>query len=249
MSPAAPANPPAAPHRPVLLDEVLDALAIAPGELHVDGTFGAGGYSRAMAARGARVFAIDQDPDAIAEGQTVVAASGGAITLVAGNFARMDALLAEAGIDAVDGVTLDIGVSSMQLDRAQRGFAFRFPDAPLDMRMSQSGETAADLLNRVDEAELADILYTYGEERQSRRIARAIVAARPLATTGDLVAARSGAGPATRPIRRPGPSRRSASISTASSTRSSAVSMRPRRCCVRAGGSRWSPFTASKTGS
>jgi 16S rRNA (cytosine1402-N4)-methyltransferase len=189
MSPAAPANPPAAPHRPVLLDEVLDALAIAPGELHVDGTFGAGGYSRAMAARGARVFAIDQDPDAIAEGRTVVAASGGAITLVAGNFARMDALLAEAGIDAVDGVTLDIGVSSMQLDRAQRGFAFRFPDAPLDMRMSQSGETAADLLNRVDEAELADILYTYGEERQSRRIARAIVAARPLATTGDLVAA------------------------------------------------------------
>lgn len=177
------------PHRPVLLDEVLDALAIAPGETHVDGTFGAGGYSAAMAGRGARVFAIDQDPDAIAEGQAVVAASGGAITLVQGNFADMAALLNAAGIDTVDGVTLDIGVSSMQLDRERRGFAFRFPDAPLDMRMSQSGETAAEWLNRADEAEIADVLYHYGEERQSRRVARFIVAARPLATTGDLVAA------------------------------------------------------------
>ncbi|MBN8817806.1 MAG: 16S rRNA (cytosine(1402)-N(4))-methyltransferase RsmH [Sphingomonas sp.] len=189
MSSALPVTPPAEPHCPVLLDEVLDALAIAPGERHVDGTFGAGGYSRAMAARGARVFAIDQDPDAIAEGQGVIAASDGAITLVHGNFAQMDALLSDAGIDAVDGVTLDIGVSSMQLDRERRGFAFRFPDAPLDMRMSQSGETAAEFLNRVDEGELADILYIYGEERQSRRVARAIVAARPLATTGDLVGA------------------------------------------------------------
>ena len=189
MSVASPANPPAEPHRPVLLDEVLDALAIAPGERHVDGTFGAGGYSRAMAARGARVFAIDQDPDAIAEGQAVVAASNGAITLLPGNFAEMDRLLADAGVEAVDGVTLDIGVSSMQLDRARRGFSFRFPDAPLDMRMSQSGETAAEFLNRVDEGELADILYHYGEERQSRRVARAIVAARPLATIGDLVGA------------------------------------------------------------
>ena len=136
MSVTSPANPPAEPHRPVLLDEVLDALAIAPGERHVDGTFGAGGYSRAMAARGARVFAIDQDPDAIAEGQAVVAASDGAITLLPGNFAEMDRLLADAGVEAVDGVTLDIGVSSMQLDRARRGFSFRFPDAPLDMRMS-----------------------------------------------------------------------------------------------------------------
>jgi len=176
-------------HRPVLLDEVLDALAIAPGERHVDGTFGAGGYSRAMAARGARVFAIDQDPDAIAEGEGVVAASDGAITLVRGNFGDMDALLRAAGINAVDGVTLDIGVSSMQLDRERRGFAFRFPEAPLDMRMSQSGETAAEWLNRADEGEIADVLYHYGEERQSRRVARAIVAARPLATTGDLVAA------------------------------------------------------------
>ncbi|MBB5984582.1 16S rRNA (cytosine(1402)-N(4))-methyltransferase RsmH [Sphingobium lignivorans] len=189
MSAASPANPPAAQHRPVLLDEVLDALAIAPGEWHVDGTFGAGGYSSAMAGRGARVFAIDQDPDAIAEGQPVIAASEGAIRLVQGNFGEMDRLLAHEGVDAVDGVTLDIGVSSMQLDRPRRGFAFRFPDAPLDMRMNQSGETAAEFLNRVDETVLADILYTYGEERQSRRIARAIVAARPLATVGDLVGA------------------------------------------------------------
>lgn len=190
MTPASTSTtPPAEPHLPVLLTEVLDALAIAPGEHHVDGTFGAGGYSRAMAARGARVFAIDQDPDAIAEGQASVADGGGAIMLVHGNFAQMDHLLADAGIEAVDGVTLDIGVSSMQLDRERRGFAFRFPDAPLDMRMSQSGETAAEFLNRVDEGELADILYTYGEERQSRRVARAIVAARPLATTGDLVGA------------------------------------------------------------
>jgi len=189
MNALSPANPPAEPHRPVLLDEVLDALAIAPGERHVDGTFGAGGYSRAMAAHGAHVFAIDQDPDAIAEGQAVVAASGGAITLLSGNFAQMDRLLAEVGVDSVDGVTLDIGVSSMQLDRERRGFSFRFPDAPLDMRMSQSGETAAEFLNRVDEAELADVLYHYGEERQSRRVARAIVAARPLVTVGDLVGA------------------------------------------------------------
>jgi 16S rRNA (cytosine1402-N4)-methyltransferase len=176
-------------HSPVMLEEVLGALAIQPGETHVDGTFGAGGYSRAMAARGATVFAIDQDPDAIAEGQGVVAESAGHIRLVAGNFADMDALLRQAGIAAVDGVTLDIGVSSMQLDRERRGFAFRFPDAPLDMRMSQSGETAAQWLNRADEAEIADVLFRYGEEPRARRVARAIVDARPLATTGDLVAA------------------------------------------------------------
>jgi 16S rRNA (cytosine1402-N4)-methyltransferase len=189
---SAPASIPSAqasPHRPVLLDEVLDALAIQPGEDHADGTFGAGGYSLAMAAQGARVFAIDQDPDAIAEGQAVVAASNGAITLLQGNFADMDRLLRDAGVEAVDGVTLDIGVSSMQLDRERRGFAFRFPEAPLDMRMSQSGETAAQWLNRADEAEIADILFRYGEEPRARRVARAIVAARPLATTGDLVAA------------------------------------------------------------
>ena len=178
---------PDAPHVPVLLAEVLDALAIVPGERHVDGTFGAGGYSRAMAAAGAMVFAIDRDPSAIAEGQAVVAASEGHITLVHGEFSRMDALLAEAGLGPMDGITLDIGVSSMQLDRADRGFSFQ-NDGPLDMRMSQSGRTAAEWLNEADEAEIADILYLYGEERQSRRVARAIVAARPLSRTGELAA-------------------------------------------------------------
>jgi 16S rRNA (cytosine1402-N4)-methyltransferase len=175
------------PHVPVLLAEVLDALAIAPGERHVDGTFGAGGYSRAMAEAGAMVFAIDRDPDAIAEGQAVVAASGGRITLVQGEYSRMQSLLAEAGITQVDGITLDIGVSSMQLDRADRGFSFQ-SDGPLDMRMSQSGMTAAEWLNGADEAEIANVLYRYGEERQSRRVARAIVAARPLSRTGELAA-------------------------------------------------------------
>ena len=177
----------ASPHVPVLLAEVLDALAIVPGERHVDGTFGAGGYSRAMAEAGALVFAIDRDPDAIAGGQAVVAASEGRITLVQGDYSRMAALLAEAGISEVHGVTLDIGVSSMQLDRADRGFSFQ-NDGPLDMRMSQSGQTAAEWLNTAEEAEIADVLYIYGEERQSRRVARAIVAARPLARTGELAA-------------------------------------------------------------
>lgn len=174
-------------HVPVLLAEVLESLAIVPGERHVDGTFGAGGYSGAMASAGALVFAIDRDPDAIAEGQAVVAASEGRITLVQGDYSRMAGLLAEAGIAAVAGVTLDIGVSSMQLDRAERGFSFQ-NDGPLDMRMSQSGRTAAEWLNEADEAEIADVLYLYGEERQSRRVARAIVAARPLSRTSELAA-------------------------------------------------------------
>ncbi|MCE7795868.1 16S rRNA (cytosine(1402)-N(4))-methyltransferase RsmH [Sphingobium sufflavum] len=178
---------PAAPHIPVLLSEVLDALAIVPGERHVDGTFGAGGYSRAMAAQGAMVFAIDRDPDAVAEGQAVVTASDGRITLIHGEYSRMARLLADAGIAAVAGVTLDIGVSSMQIDRAERGFSFQ-KDGPLDMRMSQSGQTAAEWLNEADEAAIADVLYLYGEERQSRRVARAIVAARPLSTTSQLAA-------------------------------------------------------------
>jgi len=170
------------PHIPVLMDEVLDALAIQPGEIHVDGTFGAGGYSRAMAARGAQVIALDRDPDAIAEGQAVIAASNGAIRLIAGTFSAMDRLLADAGVATVSGVTLDIGVSSMQLDRAERGFSFQ-RDGALDMRMSRAGMSAADFLNDADEEEIANILYHYGDERQSRRVARFIVAARPLTTT------------------------------------------------------------------
>lgn len=175
-----------APHVPVLLAEVLDALAIAPGELHVDGTFGAGGYSRAMATRGARVFAFDRDPDAIARGRSVVE-DVPSITLIEGEFSRMQPLLVERGIARVDGVTLDIGVSSMQLDQAERGFSFQ-ADGPLDMRMSRAGTSAAEFLNAAPEEEIADVLYRYGEEPRSRRVARAIVAARPLARTGELAA-------------------------------------------------------------
>jgi 16S rRNA (cytosine1402-N4)-methyltransferase len=189
MSPAAPAAE--ARHAPVLLAEVMDALAVAPGETHVDGTFGAGGYTRAMLGSGAaRIFAFDRDPLAIRAGEETAAASGGRLTLVPERFSRMRQALADRGVEAVDGVTLDIGVSSMQLDEAERGFSFQ-SDGPLDMRMSGGaggGRSAADIVNQADESEIADILYTYGEEKQSRRIARAIVAARPITRTGDLAA-------------------------------------------------------------
>ena len=171
-------------HVPVMLAEVLEALAPAPGRRIVDGTFGAGGYSRAILEAGADVIAIDRDPTAIAGGAALVAAFGPRLTLVDGRFSALDALAQEA----VDGVVLDIGVSSMQLDQAERGFSFRF-DGPLDMRMGPEGESAADLIARLGETELADLIYTYGEERLSRRIARAIVAARaeePIVTTRRL---------------------------------------------------------------
>ncbi|ANI78576.1 MULTISPECIES: 16S rRNA (cytosine(1402)-N(4))-methyltransferase RsmH [Sphingobium] len=170
-------------HIPVLLDEVLDALAINPGELHVDGTFGAGGYSGAMADKGAKVFAFDRDPDAVHEGQALAAEKG--ITLIAGEFSHMGELLDELGVSSVSGVTLDIGVSSMQLDRPERGFSFQ-SDGPLTMTMSQSGMSAADFLNNAPEQEIADVLYRYGEEPRSRRVARAIVEARPLERTSQL---------------------------------------------------------------
>lgn len=172
-------------HIPVLRDEVLDALAPQPGETHIDGTFGAGGYTRAILSTGAQVIAIDRDPDAIRDGAALVAEADGRLQLVSGRFSGLDQVADECGHAQVDGVTLDIGVSSMQLDQAERGFAFS-NDGPLDMRMQQSGETAAEWLNRADEAEIADVLYHYGEERQSRRVARAIVAARPLSRTGEL---------------------------------------------------------------
>lgn len=170
-------------HIPVLLNEVLHALAINPGEIHVDGTFGAGGYSSAMAARGAKVFAFDRDPDAIREGEALAKEKG--ITLIAGEFSRMEQLLGDRGITSVSGVTLDIGVSSMQLDRPERGFSFQ-ADGPLTMTMSQNGMSAADFLNNAPEQEIADVLYRYGEEPRSRRVARAIVEARPLERTGQL---------------------------------------------------------------
>lgn len=167
-----------APHIPVLLDEVVAALAPAPGERIVDATFGAGGYTRAILATGAQVIAFDRDPDAIAAGR---AADLPGLTLVHSDFSAL-----EAALDVpVDGLTMDIGVSSMQLDQAERGFSFQ-SDGPLDMRMSQEGPSAADFLNTADEEAIADILYHYGDEPKSRRVARAIVAARPLTRTSEL---------------------------------------------------------------
>jgi len=177
----------ASPHIPVLLDEVIAALAPAPGSIVVDATFGAGGYTRRLLDAGATVHAFDRDPDAIAAGSAWPETRDAPPRLVLHprRFSEMVAALAEVGVAAVDGVVMDIGVSSMQLDQAARGFAFS-AEGPLDMRMSQEGESAADFLNSADEREIADVLYRYGEERQSRRVARAIVAARPLRTTGDL---------------------------------------------------------------
>jgi 16S rRNA (cytosine1402-N4)-methyltransferase len=174
-----------APHIPVLLDEVLAALAPRPGMTIVDATFGAGGYTRALLDAGATVHAFDRDPDAVAAGQAMVAEYAGRLALHPARFSAMRAELAALGIAQVDAVVMDIGVSSMQLDQGDRGFAFMH-DGPLDMRMSQAGESAADFLNTADEEAIANVLYRYGEERQSRRVARAIVAARPLATTGEL---------------------------------------------------------------
>lgn len=177
----------AAPHIPVLLDEVIAALAPAPGALIVDATFGAGGYTRALLDAGATVHAFDRDPDAIAVGQTwaETRTQPPRLVLHPRRFSEMVSALAEAGVAQVDGIAMDIGVSSMQLDRAERGFAFA-ADGPLDMRMGQEGPSAADFVNSASEAEIADVLFHYGEERQSRRVARAIVAARPLSTTGQL---------------------------------------------------------------
>ncbi|WP_404371192.1 16S rRNA (cytosine(1402)-N(4))-methyltransferase RsmH [Sphingomonas sp. MMS24-J45] len=174
-----------APHVPVLLTEVLDALAIAPGERHVDATFGAGGYTRAMLAAGGRVFAFDRDPDAIAAGAAAVAASDGALTLIPATFSAMDAELAARDAVPVQGVTMDIGVSSMQLDQAERGFSFQ-SDGPLDMRMSQEGMSAADFLNEADESEIAFVIKEYGEEPRARRVAQAIVYNRPITRTSEL---------------------------------------------------------------
>jgi 16S rRNA (cytosine1402-N4)-methyltransferase len=186
MSPALENAAMPAPHVPVLLDEVIAALAVAPGEIHVDGTFGAGGYTRAILEKGAaKVYAFDRDPDSVREGEVLAAACGGRLTLVPERFSRMRQALADRDVEAVDGVALDIGVSSMQLDRPERGFSFQ-GDGPLDMRMAQDGMSAADFLNHAPEEEIADVIYRYGEEPRSRRIARAIVAARPLERTGQL---------------------------------------------------------------
>lgn len=175
------------PHIPVLLDEVIAALRPQPGEIIVDATFGAGGYTRALLDCGATVHAFDRDPDAIAAGRTWLETGENPPRLVLHphRFSEMIDVMASAGVAHVDGIVMDIGVSSMQLDQAERGFAFSL-DGPLDMRMSQDGQSASEFLNTAEEKTIADVLYEFGEERQSRRVARAIVAARPLATTGEL---------------------------------------------------------------
>ncbi|QXQ07052.1 16S rRNA (cytosine(1402)-N(4))-methyltransferase RsmH [Sphingosinicellaceae bacterium] len=172
-------------HVPVLLDEVMAALALSDGALYVDGTFGAGGYTRAALEQGATAYAFDRDPTAIAGGAAMTAGYGDRLTLIEARFAVMDRELADRGIDAVDAIALDIGVSSMQIDQPERGFSF-MSDGPLDMRMGGDGMTAADFINSADEATIADVIYNLGDEPKARRIARAIVADRPLTRTSEL---------------------------------------------------------------
>ncbi|MDE2164840.1 MAG: 16S rRNA (cytosine(1402)-N(4))-methyltransferase RsmH [Alphaproteobacteria bacterium] len=178
-------------HVPVLLAEVVAALRPRDGALYLDGTFGAGGYSRALLdAAVCRVVAFDRDPTAIRAGAALATAANGRLILIEGWFSEMETLLKPLGVDAVFGIALDLGVSSMQLDDATRGFSFRV-DGPLDMRMSQDGESAADLVNRLSEAELTQVIRDYGEERFARRVARAILATRktaPITRTGELAA-------------------------------------------------------------
>lgn len=201
---------PGVPHIPVLMEEALDALALKPGGRYLDGTFGAGGYARALLAREpqAQLLALDRDPTAIAAGADLVSQAGGRLTLAEACFGDLAEEAERFGMAPLDGVVLDIGVSSMQLDQAERGFSFRH-DGPLDMRMGAHGTSAAELVNEGEETALADIIYHYGEERRSRAVARAIVEARrrgPITTTkqlADLVASivwvePGGAHPATR---------------------------------------------------
>lgn len=179
-------------HKPVMLAEVLSALAPRDGGIYVDGTFGAGGYTRGLlAAADCKVLAIDRDPDAIAGGAALVAAFPDRLTLVEGRFSDMESLAERYGITMIDGATLDIGVSSMQIDEAARGFSFA-KDGPLDMRMSRSGPSAADIVNAAEADHLTRIIGVLGEERKARAIAHAIVKARgeaPIITTQALVRA------------------------------------------------------------
>jgi 16S rRNA (cytosine1402-N4)-methyltransferase len=157
--------------------EAVAALAVAPGGLYLDGTFGAGGYAQAILDAGGRVLGLDRDPTAIAAGHARVAASGGRLVLAQTRFSQMESAARNIDFAPLDGIVLDIGVSSMQIDAPERGFSFRF-DGPLDMRMESAGRSAADLVNELEQDPLANLLYLYGEERASRRIARAIIAER-----------------------------------------------------------------------
>ena len=176
-------------HISVMADEVVRGLAPVDGGVYVDGTFGAGGYSAAIL-RSAKctVWGIDRDPLAQIFAEKLSHSHPGKITVLSGCFGDMEALLDAAGVIKVDGVALDIGVSSMQIDNPERGFSFR-GDGPLDMRMGSDGQTAADVVNKFGEEELANIIYNYGEERASRRIAQAIVELRrtkEISRTGQL---------------------------------------------------------------
>ncbi len=166
-----------APHIPVLIEPLIAAVAPVKG-VWLDGTFGAGGYTRALLEDGAvRVIGVDRDPDVLTQAADFANEFGERLTLCDGRYGNLDQICEELGVDGLDGIVLDIGVSSMQIDQAERGFSF-MRDGPLDMRMEQSGPSAADIVNTKDEAEIADILFQFGEERASRRIARNIVKAR-----------------------------------------------------------------------
>jgi len=182
-------NPADQRHIPVLGREAIELLCPRDGGIYLDATFGAGGYSRAILdIAGTRVIGIDRDRTAIAGGFDLVDRSGGRLTLVEDRFSNLAEVCAAQGISSVDGVVMDVGVSSMQLDQAERGFSFRL-GGPLDMRMGHDGPTAADVVARASEADLANIIYIFGEERHSRAVARAIVAARkeaPVTTTRAL---------------------------------------------------------------
>jgi 16S rRNA (cytosine1402-N4)-methyltransferase len=168
-------------HIPVLGRRAVEFLNIRDAGVYIDATFGAGGYTRAMlAAADCKVIGIDRDPSAIALGADLVRQAGDRLVLVEGHFSALDAIVRDCGYEAVDGVVLDVGVSSMQLDQASRGFSFRL-DGPLDMRMSGQGLSAADIVNTASERDLANIIFLLGEERHSRSVARAIVKARRLA--------------------------------------------------------------------
>jgi len=175
-------------HTPVMLAEVMGLLTPVAGGTFIDGTFGAGGYTSAILGAGASVIAIDRDPSAIAAGMALVGDSGGRLTLVEGRFSDLDAIAAAHGKERVDGVVLDVGVSSMQLDEAARGFSFRL-DGPLDMRMGGEGPSAADVVNRFEPRDLARVIAVLGEEKRARAVASAIARARArqdLAGTAEL---------------------------------------------------------------
>jgi 16S rRNA (cytosine1402-N4)-methyltransferase len=175
-------------HVPVLLAEVMHYLAPAAGGTFIDGTFGAGGYSRAILAAGASVVAIDRDRKAVAAGAGLAASAGGHLTVIEGRFSELDAIAQLAGHERVDGVVLDLGISSLQIDDPERGFSFR-EDGPLDMRMGSDGPSAADLVNGMERQDLARVIAVLGEEKKARLVAAAIATARarkPLSRTAEL---------------------------------------------------------------